>query len=298
MGWRVGRPPLRIPEGRGRGGTAWDCKKPGPGDARACPGKRKEGRRPPGGRGLGVQRAGGMLARVECRGGPSLRLLHTLSGKTPLGGWGDAGSLPEAPIRIRIRAQARRRRAVWRKHGVASFLSLPSLRVSGVIHSCLVGCAPLGAGLGGRSQASSITAGPQRWRVLYPRKAGGSELETHPPPRVYKAVPEAWAAQVAVRQWDPGRALGTPPPAALDVFPAMLALEWLSPQGRAQGPPLPYPSVIHPLSVGLTEVMSASGSSRAPLCARRYPDGGSVFLRMPKAESCCKLNTLLGKLRA
>lgn len=66
------------------------------------------------------------------------------------------------------------------------WLPLPPFRppalVSGVIRSCLMGWAPLGAGLGWRSLAASITAGLQRWRVWYPRRGGGSGLQTTPAP--------------------------------------------------------------------------------------------------------------------
>lgn len=111
-GPEVGRPPLRIPGGRGRGDSAWDCEEPGPGRSRgggACPG----------GLGPGNLCARGMHARGERPG-----VLYCASAPSPPQpgnrDWvKDGGSLPLAPICIRTRARARRWRAPWRKPGLA-----------------------------------------------------------------------------------------------------------------------------------------------------------------------------------
>lgn len=161
MGWRVGRPPLRIPEGRGRGGTAWDCEKPRPGDARACPGKRKEGRGPPGGRGLGVQRRGNARARGVSGRPLTAPPAHPVRENSI--GWlrGCRESArgphpyPDTSPGKEKEGRLEKARGCWLPFPPCP----PGERRDPLV---LGGCAPLGAGLGGRSQASSITAGPQR----------------------------------------------------------------------------------------------------------------------------------------
>lgn len=86
MGWRwAGRPSASL-GGRGRGRSAWDCEKPGPGDARACPGGREERGEGPLEGGVGVAGAPGECARAWSVGAaPHCASCTPPSGKTRLG---------------------------------------------------------------------------------------------------------------------------------------------------------------------------------------------------------------------
>lgn len=98
-----------------------------------------------------------MPVRAECLGVPLLRLLHLQAGKPRLvKGYRKAifgpHLYPDTNLSKEIEAS-------WRKHGVAGRHSLPSNRRDTL---ALGWVGFLGAGLGRRPPAASITAGPKR----------------------------------------------------------------------------------------------------------------------------------------
>lgn len=151
------RPTRRIPGGRGRGSSTWDCEKPRPGGAR------KGGQRPelPGGQGRGGgQCAGGMLARVECLGVPSLLLLHPPHPRPGILYW-VRGCRNSALCPSLSRCKPRQGDGGPLGEGTGLLAAAPS-PLSGSIHPRWVGWAPLGRSLGERPTGASIPAGPQR----------------------------------------------------------------------------------------------------------------------------------------